>query len=107
MCWARVRTWRPGFTCEVHDGVNRALGENLVDLRADREIGVTESRFGGNGGAMTFLEVVQGDDVVAAGKQDFCTNTADITRCTGDQDVQKKTSSKRLDSMRAIHKLAG
>jgi hypothetical protein len=37
---------------------------------------------------MAFLKIIEGDDLVAAGEEDFCTNATDVPCCSGDKNVQ-------------------
>ena len=79
-----------GFACKMHDRVDGVFGEDFRDLRADAEIGWAENRFGRNGGGVALLKIIEGNDLVAAGQENFRANTADVARCSGDKNVQRE-----------------
>jgi hypothetical protein len=76
------------FAGEMHYGVDFVLGENILDLRADAEIGFAECGAGGNGGGVAFLKIIESDDLVAAGEENFGTDAADVACGSGDENVQ-------------------
>ena len=57
-------------------------------MRADTEIGAAEDCFGRDGGGVALLEIVEGDDLIAAGEKDLRANTADVARCSSYENVQ-------------------
>jgi hypothetical protein len=57
-------------------------------LREDTEIGAAEDCFGRDGGGVALLEIVEGDDLIAAGEKDLRANTADVARCSSYENVQ-------------------
>lgn len=73
-----------GFAGEMHDCVDFVFGEDFFDLRANAEIDLAEEGLGRDGGAMAFLKIIEGDDLVAAGEKKFRANAADVARCSGD-----------------------
>jgi len=77
-----------GFAGEMHHRVDFLFGEDFFYLGADAEIDLAEKRGGRDGGAMAFLKVIQGDDVVAAGEKKLRADAADVARCSGDKNVQ-------------------
>src|SRR5580704_270253 len=76
------------FACKMHDRVNRVLGKNFLDLCADAEIGLTENRFRRDGGGVALLKIIEGDDLIATGQENFRTNTADVACGPGYENVQ-------------------
>jgi hypothetical protein len=72
----------------MHDRVNRVFGKNVLDLCAEAEIGLTENRFRRDGGGVALLKIIERDDLVAAGEENFCTNTADVACGSGYENVQ-------------------
>jgi len=76
------------------------LRENFLNLSADAEIDLNKFCSGRDGGAMAFLQIIEGDDGVAARKQDFGNNAADVARGAGDENIQRssllKTGNKRF-----------
>lgn len=76
------------FAGEMHDGVDFVLGKDFLDLCTDTEIGFREDGAGRDGGGVAFLKIIEGDDFVAAGEENFRTNAADVACCSGDENVQ-------------------
>jgi hypothetical protein len=81
----------------MHNGVDFVLEEDFFDLCADAQIGFTEDRFGRDGGGVAFLQIVEGDDPVAAGKEDLRTDAADVACCSGYENVQRMASLLRAE----------
>ena len=72
---------------EVHDRIDFVFGKNIFDLGAHGQIGMTENRVFGNGGAMSFLQIVEGKDTDATVEQDFGTDAAYVASRSSDQNV--------------------
>jgi len=81
-----------GFAGEVHDRINFVLREDFFELRADGEINFTEGGLGRDGGGVALLEIIESDDLVAAGEENLRADTADVACCSGDKNVQGITS---------------
>jgi hypothetical protein len=76
----------------VHDGIDAVRGEYSVKLRAIGEVGMTKTSLLGDSGAVATLQVVQCNDVHTADEEDFSANATDVTRCSGDENVQLAAS---------------
>jgi hypothetical protein len=73
----------------MHDRVDFVLRKDFLDLCADAEIGSAENGFGRNGGGVALLEIIEGDDLIAAGKENLRADTADIACSSGYKNVQR------------------
>jgi hypothetical protein len=71
----------------VHHGVNLVLREDIFNLGAIREIRLAEDGSRRHGGAMAFQQAIQRNDGHAARNQDFRTDTADVTRRSGNENI--------------------
>src|SRR6266567_344084 len=76
-----------GLGSEVHYGVNLVLGENAFKLRAIGKIDLAKDSARRHGGAMALEQTVQCDDMHAARKQDFATDTADVSCGPGHENI--------------------
>ena len=57
-------------------------------MRADAEIDFAEDGAGRDGGGVAFLKIIEGDDLIAAGEENFGTYAADVAGGSGDENVQ-------------------
>jgi hypothetical protein len=73
----------------MHDRVDFVLRKDFFDLCTDAEIGSAEDGFGRDGGGVALLEIIEGDDLIAAGKENLRADTADVARCSGYKNVQR------------------
>src|SRR5882762_5034481 len=81
-----------GFAGEMHNGVDFVAAEDFVESGAVAEIGLVKGGLRGDGGAMAFAEVVDGDDGDAGGEQEFGADAADVAGGAGDEDLQGRDS---------------
>ena len=77
-----------GFGGEMHDGFEFVLREDFFDLCADAEISAAKRGPGRDGGGVAFLEIIESEDLMTAGKKNFGTDTANVTGGAGDEDIQ-------------------
>src|SRR5207302_466373 len=78
-----------GLGGKVHDGVNFVLREDGFKLSAIGEINLAKDRARRHGSPMTFEQAIQRDDGHAARRQDFRTDTADVTRCASNKNTHR------------------
>jgi hypothetical protein len=86
----------------MHDGVNPMIGKDSVDLLTNGEISLAKNCAAGDGGAMSFLEIIESNDVVAASDENFSANTANVAGGTGDEDVQRESLRARRKHLRGF-----
>src|SRR5882672_6702845 len=67
-----------GFAGEMHYGVDFVAAEDFVEGGGVAEIGLVKGDLRGDGGAMAFAEVVDGDDRDAGGEQELRTDAANV-----------------------------
>jgi hypothetical protein len=71
------------FAGKMHDRIYFVLGKDFFDLRANAEVCTAENRFGWDGSGVPLLEIIERDDLEAAGEEDFRTDATDVARCSG------------------------
>lgn len=76
------------LTGKMHDGFDLVLGKDFFDLRADAEIDFAEDGAGRDGGGVAFLKIIEGENLITAGEENFGTDAADIACGSGDENVQ-------------------
>jgi len=81
-----------GFAGEVHYGVDGMAAEDFVEGGGIGEVGLVEESLRGDGGAVAFAEVVEGDDVDAGGDEELGADAADVAGGSGDENVQGRGS---------------
>src|SRR5712675_3466169 len=81
-----------GFAGEMHYGVDGVAAEDFVEGGGVAEIGLVEGGLRGDGGAMAFGEIVEGDDGDAGGEQELAADAADVACGAGDENVQGRDS---------------
>src|SRR5712675_1782256 len=81
-----------GFAGEMHHGVDGVAAEDFVEGGGVAEIGLVKGGLRGDGGAMAFGEIVEGDDRDAGGEQELGADAADVACGAGDENVQERDS---------------
>src|SRR5712672_1568085 len=79
-----------GFAGEMHNGVDFVTAEDFVEGGGVAEVGLVEGCLRGDGGAMAFAEVVEGDDRDAGGEQELRADAANVASGAGDENVQER-----------------
>ena len=70
----------------MHDCLRPMLGKQHVQRSAVGKVALDEGSVGMDGGAVALVEVVEDDDLFAAGNQLFDDDTADVAGAAGDKD---------------------
>ena len=73
-----------GFAGEMHYGVDFVAAKDFVEGGGVAEIGLVEGGLRGDGGAMAFGEIVEGDDGEAGGEQELGADAANVACGAGD-----------------------
>src|SRR6266849_1861406 len=76
-----------GFAGEMHYGVDGMAAEDFVEGDGVAEIGLVKGDLRGDGGAMAFAEVVDGDNRDAGGEQELRADAADVAGASRDENV--------------------
>jgi len=72
----------------MHNGIDGVAAEDIVEGGRVAEIGLVKGDLRGDGGAMAFAEVVDGDHRDAGGEQELRADAADVAGGAGDENVQ-------------------
>ena len=78
-----------GFGSEMHNGVDFVEAEDFVEGGGIAKVDLVEESLRGDGGALAFGEVVDGDDADALLEEEFGADAADVAGATGDENEQK------------------
>src|SRR5260370_34247607 len=73
----------------MHYRIDLARGENFLDLRGFGKVRNTEHSGRRHRGAMSFLKIIQNDDVMPALQQYFRADASNVPGAAGDQNVQR------------------
>src|SRR5712672_953448 len=76
-----------GFAGEMHYGVDFVAAKDIVEGGGVAEVGLVKGGLRGDGGAMAFGEIVEGDDRDAGGEQELRADAADVAGGAGDEDL--------------------
>ena len=79
----------------MHYGVDGMAAEDFVEGGGIGEVGLVEESLRGDGGAVAFAEVVEGDDVDGGGDEELGADAADVACGAGDENVQERGSWRR------------
>ncbi len=76
-----------GFGSEMHHGVKLVPRKDALQLRAVGEVRLAKNRARRHGVAMTLQQAVQGDDAHTPQEQYLTTNTSDVARSPGNENI--------------------